>query len=149
MNESGGRRTLDRVTIMPIVMQALLADGAGPEGDPDEVGMARVVSRGAGTLAGAPVAKEAFGRLGVRWRALIDEGAAVLDGDAVAELGGPTAAMRGASATALGFLTRLSAVASGTREPAPEDPLEAYAATLRLSGRLPVGHDGPTFRLQM
>lgn len=140
---------LDRVTIMPIVMQALIADDARPQGDPDEVGTARVIAEGSGVLAGVPVAKEAFGRMGVRCRVLMPEGSHLHDITEVAELGGPVAAMRGAATTALRFLTRLSAVASGAAEPAPDDPLDAYAAALRLSGQDRVGHDGPSFRVEI
>jgi nicotinate-nucleotide pyrophosphorylase len=139
---------LDRVTIMPIVMEALLSDGARPHGDPDDVGIAHVVTAGGGVLAGMPVAKEAFGRMGVRCRATVEEGAMVSEGKQVAELGGPTAAMRGASSTALRFLERLSGVATGVREPAPGDLLDAYAAAFRLSAHDLVGHDGPSFRLE-
>jgi nicotinate-nucleotide pyrophosphorylase len=149
VNANPGQPALDRITIMPIVMEALLSDGARPLGDPDEVGTARVVAAGHGILAGMPVAKEAFGRMGVRCRPLLEEGAMVSEGQQVAELGGPTAAMRGASITALRFLERLSAVASGVREPTPGDPLDAYAAALRLSAHDLVGHDGPSFRLEL
>jgi len=139
---------LDRITIMPVVMQALLDDGAQPLGDPDAVGMGRIVVGGAGILAGMPVAKEAFGRMGVRCRASMAEGAPIADGDQVAELGGPVAAMRGAAPTALRFLTSLSEVASGRRDPERGDPFGDYALALRLSGQDPVGHDGPSFTLE-
>ena len=101
VSDASGTPVLDRITIMPVVMQALLDDGARPSGDPEEVGVGRVVARSAGTLAGMPVAKEAFGRMGVRCRASVSEGAPIVDGDQVAELGGPVAAMRGAAPTAL------------------------------------------------
>ena len=72
-----------------------------------------------------------------------------MDGDQVAELGGPVAAMRGAAPTALRFLTSLSEVASRRREPEPGDPFGDYALALRLSGQDPVGHDGPSFALEI
>ena len=50
-------------------------------------------------VAGLPVAKETFGRLGARFRPLVEDGARVGPGDAVGELGGPLAAMRGAAPT--------------------------------------------------
>ena len=136
---------LDRVTVMTVVMEALLADAARPLGDPDEVDTALVVADGRCVVAGLPVAKEAFGRMGARLRPLVDEGARVAPGDAVAELGGPVAAMRGAAPTALRFLSHLSAIASEQRPAELGDPLEAYAA--RLSPGEPVGDDGPSFHL--
>lgn len=149
MSGSSGAPVLDRITMMPVVMQALLDDGAQPLGDPEEVGVGRIVARGAGTLAGMPVAKEAFGRMGVRCRASVAEGAPFADGDQVAELGGPVAAMRGAAPTALRFLTSLSEVASGRRDPEYGDPFGDYALALRLSVQDPVGHDGPSFALEI
>jgi len=140
-----GAPSLDRVTVMTVVMEALLADGARPEGDPEAVDTARIVADGRCVVAGLPVSKEAFGRMGVRQRPLVDEGARVDPGDAVAELGGPLAAMRGAAPTALRFLAHLSAIASEHRPAQLGDPLDAYAA--RLSPGEPVGDDGPSFHL--
>ena len=137
--------SLDRVTVMTVVMEALLADDVRPLGDPDAVDTARIVADGRCVVAGLPVSKEAFGRLGVRLRPLVDEGSRVEQGDAVAELGGPVAAMRGAAPTALRFLAHLSAIASDQRPAQLGDPLESYAA--RLSPGEPVGDDGPTFHL--
>jgi hypothetical protein len=141
------RPTLDRVTAMSAAMEALVADGAAPQGDPDAVGVGVLLSDAACVIAGLPVAKEAFGRLGARFRPLVDEGGDVTDGDAVAELGGPLAAMRGAAPTAIRLLVRLSAVASDRRVPELDDDLDAYAA--RLSRGEAVGHDGPSFHLEV
>ena len=58
-------------------------------------------------------------------------------------------ACTGAAPTALRFLTALSEVASGRREPEREDPFGDYALALRLSGQDPVGHDGPSFALEI
>ena len=149
MSDGPGTPVLDRITIMPVVMQALLDDDARPLGDPEEVGVGRIVARGAGTLAGMPVTKEAFGRMGVRCRASVAEGARIADGDQVAELGGPVAARGGAAPPALRFLTSMSEVASRRREPDPGDPFGQYALDLRLSGQDPVGHDGPSFTLEI
>jgi hypothetical protein len=44
-------------------------------------------------------------------------------------------------------MTRLSAVASGARPAEPGNGLDAYAA--RLSSPGAVGHDGPSFRLEI
>jgi hypothetical protein len=138
---------LDRLTLLPIVMRALLADDVRPVGDPDEVGMARIICDGEGVLAGIPVAKEMFGRLGGRCRARVDEGAPLRSGDEVADLGGPLAALRGVAPTALRIIDHLSAVASGVLEPDHRDALDVYAAALRLSADASVGDHGPTFRM--
>ncbi len=139
--------TLDRVVVMPIVMQAILEEDVRPNGDPDEVGTGHVICDRAGVLVGLPVAKEAFGRLGARCRAMAEEGSRVTVGVVVAELGGPLAAIRGAAPLAIRMLERLSAIGTGATEATAGDPLEAYAAAVRLSSPYPVGDDGPTFRV--
>jgi nicotinate-nucleotide pyrophosphorylase len=139
--------TLDRVTVMTAVMQALLDDGAAPEGDPDAVGAGVLLADSRCVIGGLPVVKECFGRLGARFRPLVKDGDRIGPGDAVGELGGPLAAMRGAAPTAIRLLTRLSAIASEQRLPEPDDDLETYAA--RLSRGEPVGDDGPSFHLEM
>lgn len=139
--------TLDRVVVMPIVMQAMLEADVRPFGDPDEVGSAELLCDRVGILAGLPVAKEAFGRLGARCRVVAKEGARVEPGAVVAELGGPLAAIRGAAPLAIRMLEHLSAVAAGAVVEVPGDPLDAYAAAVRLSSPDLVGDDGPTFRL--
>jgi nicotinate-nucleotide pyrophosphorylase (carboxylating) len=139
----------DRVALVTAAMRALLDDDVRPSGDPDAVGTARIVCDRAGRVAGLALMREVFGRLGVRSRLLVRDGTAVAPGDVVAEVGGPVAAIRAGAPTALRLLHRLSAVASGELEPAAGDPVEAFAATLRLSAHDPVGHDGPSFRLEM
>jgi hypothetical protein len=140
----------DRVTMMEVVTAALIADGAVPTGDPDEVGTARILTVGGGRVVGIAVAKEAFGRLGARLRPLVDEGASVEAGTPVAELGGPLGAMRAAAPTALRFLERLSAIAAGHDRPDPGAPLDAWAAGIdRLSPPGPFGDDDPSFRLEI
>jgi len=141
----------DRVTMMGVVMSALLADGASPIGDRDEVGTARILAIDpGGRVAGIAVAKEAFARMGVRLRPLVDEGATVEPGTPVAELGGPLGAMRAAGPTALRFLERLSAIAVGHTPPDPGAPLDGWAADLaRLSPPGSVGDDSPSFRLEI
>jgi nicotinate-nucleotide pyrophosphorylase len=140
----------DRLTMMPLVMAALLSDGARPTGDPDAVGTARIVADATGRVAGLAVAKEAFGRMGARCRPLADEGAAVEAGTSIAELGGPLGAIRAAAPTALRLLVRLSSIAAGTERPDPADPLDAWAGELaRLSPPGPVGDDSPSFHLEI
>jgi len=139
----------DRTALVTAAMRALLDDDVRPSGDPDAVGAARVVCDLAGRVAGLALMREVFGRLGVRSRLLVDVGAAMTPGDVVAEVGGPLAAIEAATPTALRLLEASSAIASGVREPDADDPLELFAASLRLSGQDPVGHDGPSFRLEM
>ena len=79
----------DKVTMMEVVMAALIADGASPAGDLDEVGTARIVAVESGRVAGIAVAKEAFARMGVRLRPFVDDAAGVDASTPVAELGGP------------------------------------------------------------
>ena len=138
--------SLDRVTAMTAAMEALLSDGAVAEGDADAVGTGVLVADTGCTVAGLPVAREVFGRLGARFRPLTRDGVRVGAGESIAELGGPLAAMRGAAPTAVRLLVRLSAIASGRRVPEPGDRLDAYAA--RLSRGEPVGDDGPSFHLE-
>ena len=136
-----------RADVLAVVMPALLGVDPASHGDPDEVGTARIVAAGRGLVAGVPIAREAFGRMGSRTRPLVDEGSPIEPGQVVAEVGGPLAAIRAAAPVALDLLTRLSAVASGARAPAPGDVLEAYAS--RLSAAAPVGDDGPSFHLDI
>jgi nicotinate-nucleotide pyrophosphorylase len=142
---------LDRLVAVTAAMEALLADAARADvehgADPDAVGGGVLVADARCVLAGVPVAKEVFGRMGVRLRSLAPEGSLVAAGDVVAELGGPSAAMRGAAPTAIRLLIRLSSVASDLRPPDPDDDLDAYA--VRLSSGDPVGDDGPSFHLEM
>lgn len=135
----------DRADVLAAVMPALLGSDIALPGDPDRVGGATIVAVGEGVVAGLPVVREVFGRLGARTRVLTDDGSRVVDGQVVAEVGGPLAAIHTAGPVALRFLTRLSAVAAGARAPEPGDALDAYAA--RLSAPAPVGDDGPSFRL--
>jgi hypothetical protein len=135
----------DRATILAAVMPALLE--ARPEGGGDEVGAGRIVAVTSGVLAGLPVARETFGRLGVRTRPTAVEGRRLVAAEPVVDVGGPVAAIRVAAPVAIAFLERLSAIASGVREPDLDDALEIYAA--RLSARGPVRDDGPTFRLEL
>ena len=135
----------DRATIAAAVMDELLS--AEVDTTDDAVGVARIVARTDGVFAGAPVVGEIMGRAGVRTRPLVAEGEPVTSGTAVLELGGPLAAIRGVAPLALAWLGRCGAVASGATPPEAGNPIDAYAA--RLSGRAAVGHDGPSFRLEI
>jgi nicotinate-nucleotide pyrophosphorylase len=135
----------DRATIAAAVMDDLVAIeiDAGDE----TVGIARIVARTDAVVAGTAVVREIMGRVGVRARSLVPEGDLVADGTAVIELGGPLAAIRGAAPLALTWLARCGAVASGATPPEAGNPIDAYAA--RLSARAAVGHDGPSFLLEI
>ena len=136
----------DRATILAIVMPDLLAVEP-PEDDPDQPHgtIGTIVADGDGVLAGVPVAAEICGRLGVRCRALVGEGAAIAGTTSVAEVGGAIAAVRGAAPVALAWLTRLSAVATGAAPPESEHPMDAWAAG--LSRPEATRQAGPSFRL--
>jgi nicotinate-nucleotide pyrophosphorylase len=115
--------------------------------DDDGVGLARIVCDAGGVCAGMAVVKEIFARVGARTRPLVADGAIVGPAAAVADVGGPLAAIRGAAPLALTWLHRLSAVASGAASPEAGNPLDAYAARLSAPGA--VGHDGPSFHLEL
>jgi nicotinate-nucleotide pyrophosphorylase len=134
----------DRATVVAAIMPDVMSirlDVAD-----DEVGLARVLSQDGGVCAGLFVAKELFARVGARTRPLVGEGDVVGPAEAVAEVGGPLTAIRGAAPLALTWLQRLSAVASGASPPQPGDALDAWAA--RLSAPGVVRHDGPSFRVE-
>ncbi|MDP9341315.1 MAG: hypothetical protein M3Q23_04210 [Actinomycetota bacterium] len=145
---------LDRVEVLVTVTRALaedLAAGEPPEARdiPEEATAGgAIVCRTAGMLAGLTVAKEAFARVGVRLRPLVAEGSRAAPGQHVAEVGGSLRAMLAARDTALRFLERLSAVASGVRVAADGDPLEAYASSF-WPGPAVSGENGPRFELEV
>jgi nicotinate-nucleotide pyrophosphorylase (carboxylating) len=150
-------RELDTVEVLTAVMEALkqdLADGPDlPDVDmPREAvtGTAVIRATESGMLGGLPVARETYRRLGVRMRPLKEEGSALAAGDRAALVGGSVKAILTGRRTALRFLERLSAIASGAVEPDPTDPLEAYAASLRDESATPsVGQNGPRFELEV
>jgi len=148
---------LDPVEVLTAVMEALrddLADGPElPEADDPreaETGTAVIRSTEPGVLAGLPVAKEAFRRLGVRMRPLKEEGSAIAADERVALLGGSLVAIESGSPTAIRFLERLSSIASGGTDPEPNGALERYAASIRSRATAtPVGDNGPRFELEV
>jgi hypothetical protein len=135
----------DRATIAAAVMDDLVTISL--DTDDVAVGVARIVASRGGVFAGAPVVREIMGRVGVRTRSLVAEGKPVVAGTAVLEFGGPIAAIRGVAPLAVTWVTRCGAVASGATAPEAGNPIDAYAA--RLSPRGAVGHDGPSFRLEI
>lgn len=79
-------------------------------------GVARVVVKEAGVLAGGPVARDVFKEIhpAVRVKCLVRDGAWVTRGRAVLEARGPLRSLLSAERTALNFLTHLSGVATLT-----------------------------------
>ncbi|MFL5736836.1 MAG: hypothetical protein ACJ76P_05820 [Actinomycetota bacterium] len=157
MTASEAPPELDQMEVLAAVMEALRDDLAnGPEmpgaDDPRgaETGTAVIRSIDPGILAGLPVAKEAFRRLGVRTRTLKEEGAPVAADERVAVVGGSLRAIESGRRTVLRFLERLSAIASGRAAPDLDDPLECYAASVaRRATATPVGDNGPRFELEV
>ncbi|MEX1095546.1 MAG: carboxylating nicotinate-nucleotide diphosphorylase [Planctomycetales bacterium] len=108
------------------LIEAALAEDLGEAGDvtsraliaEGEQGSVLVTARQPGVLAGGPVARLVFARLDphVEWRPLLDDGAAFAPGTTVAEVVGPVRSLLAGERTALNFLTRLSGVASATRQ---------------------------------
>ena len=157
MTASEAAPELDALEVLTAVMEALrddLEDGPALPGADDpreaETGTAVIRSTEPGVLAGLPVAKEAFRRLGVRMRPLKEEGSALAAGERVALVGGSIQAILSGRRTVLRFLERLSSIASGRSDPDPDDPLERYAASLgtRTTATL-VGDNGPRFELEV
>jgi nicotinate-nucleotide pyrophosphorylase (carboxylating) len=78
---------------------------------------AALIAKGAGVLAGIPVAAEVFRQVdaGAELEELVPDGAAVAPGDVVARVRGPLQALLMAERTALNFVQQLSGVATLTR----------------------------------
>jgi nicotinate-nucleotide pyrophosphorylase len=136
---------LDREVILEAILPEL-RDGvleAATDVPEAATGRAAIVAHGSGILAGLPVAREVYGRMGVRLRALRDEGAPIEPGQRVAEVGGAVRAIRMGAGLALTYLSRLSSVASGRVRP-DGSPLERYAAEIGSAARPPgVGENRP------
>jgi nicotinate-nucleotide pyrophosphorylase (carboxylating) len=147
----------DTVEVLTAVMGALKEDLAGGPDIPDVdmpreavTGTAVIRATEPGILGGLPVARETYRRLGVRMRPLKEEGSALAADERVALVGGSLKAILSGRRTALRFLERLSAIASGAAVPDPSDPLETYAAALRDESATPsVGQNGPRFELEV
>ncbi len=96
-----------------------------PEGDvtsesvvpPGAVSRAIFLAKEDGVLAGLPVARRVFEKLGpgVEFVAEFEDGAAFAKGDALARLKGPTVVLLKGERTALNFLQRLCGIATATR----------------------------------
>jgi nicotinate-nucleotide pyrophosphorylase (carboxylating) len=80
------------------------------------VGVADVVARAAGVVAGLPVAAAVVDIAGAGSLTVVrSDGSAVLPGDVVATIKGPLRELLGAERTVLNFLTHLSGIATATR----------------------------------
>jgi nicotinate-nucleotide pyrophosphorylase (carboxylating) len=114
---------LDPALVRRVVEAALEEDGARHDVTtqalvpPEQQGRGVFVAKGAGVLAGLPVAAAAFAALdaSVRVEPLVAEGAAVAPGDALARVDGPLAPILSAERVALNLLQRLSGIATATR----------------------------------
>lgn len=158
MNQSTAARLrpvgLDPEAVHEIVARAL-AEDLGPDRldvtsaatiPVDQVGVADLVARAAGVVAGLPVAAAVFeeaavmcggtaaptatGAAGcaVAWTARVAEGAWVARGEVLATVSGPVRALLSAERTALNLLCRMSGVATHTR--AWADVLAGTGATV-------------------
>ncbi|HEX6076118.1 MAG TPA: carboxylating nicotinate-nucleotide diphosphorylase, partial [Micromonosporaceae bacterium] len=117
---------LDRQAVARIVGTALDED-LGPDGldvtsvatvPAGQADTADLVARGAGTVAGLPVAAAVFDLASgsaLEFHANVQDGADVRRGDRLGTVSGPTRALLGAERTALNLLCRLSGVATHTR----------------------------------
>jgi nicotinate-nucleotide pyrophosphorylase (carboxylating) len=136
---------LDRTVILEAILRELREGVLEAHSEVPEAatGRARIVAQAGGVLAGLPVAREVYGRMGVRLRALKEEGDRFDRGEAVAEVGGAVRAIRMGAGLALTYLSRLCTVASGRAEP-DGTPLERYAAEIGTEARDPgVGENRP------
>jgi nicotinate-nucleotide pyrophosphorylase (carboxylating) len=122
------------------LVQRALAEDLGDNGDvttlatvsPDEFGVAEIVSRETGVVAGLPVARSVFEVVG-DWRASfepqVSDGDRIEAGDVLAVVRGPMRDLLTAERTALNFLGQLSGVASLTRRWV--DAVEGTGARIR------------------
>ena len=130
---------VDPGDVRRIVATALAEDLAVPPRDltseatipADQVDTAELVARAPGVVAGLPVAAAVFaatsaGRTSFEQR--VEDGAAVVRGDVLAVVTGPTRALLTAERTALNLLCRMSGVATHTRKWA--DALAGAKATV-------------------
>src|SRR2546425_10412570 len=120
---------LDRADVLLAVVRAIHADmESGPPGLEDvpeeQTAAAVILCTRPGVLAGLPVAEEVFRRLGVRLRPHAKDGVTVAAGDRIADVGGALRSILTARRTAVGFLERLSSIATGALDPDPGDPLD-------------------------
>lgn len=115
---------LDLRSVRPLLRQALLEDGAWKDRTTQAVipsnlrARGEVLAKGEGVLAGLPIVKEVYRLLNkaCRMRVLQSEGAKVRAGMKVALLEGPASALLSGERVSLNLLSRLSGVATLTRQ---------------------------------
>lgn len=124
MTEIGG---LDPVWVGDLVLRALAEDLGGPDGvdvtsvatiPATQVDTVEVIARASGVIAGLTVAEAVFVAAGVDPAGVtthLADGDAVVRGDVLATIVGPTRALLTAERTALNLLCRASGVATHTR----------------------------------
>lgn len=113
----------DPTLVSRIITAALEEDGARNDVTthalvpPDQRGCGTILCKARGVVAGLPVAETAFATLdaNVRFQALVQEGALLAPGDALARVEGPLASVLSGERVALNFLQRLSGIATLTR----------------------------------
>jgi nicotinate-nucleotide pyrophosphorylase len=130
---------LDPAEVAGIVARAL-AEDLGPDGldvtsvatiPAGQTGVADLVARADGVVAGLPVARAVFDATSggtASWVEQAKDGAAVARGDVLATVAGPIRALLTAERTALNLLCRMSGVATHTR--AWADALAGTGATV-------------------
>ena len=116
---------LDPEAVERTVRMALAEDLGGPSGvdvtsvatiAAEQTGVADLVARADGVVAGLPVAALVFDLAGAgAFESAVPEGARVSRGDVLATVAGPVRALLSAERTALNLLCRLSGVATHTR----------------------------------
>ena len=122
------------------IVRVALAEDLGPAGDvttlatvaPELVGVARLVSREAGVVAGLPVAAGVYAAVGgarVTVTPHVADGARIAPGDVLATIEGPMRDLLTGERTALNLLGQLSGVASLTRRWV--DAVEGTGARIR------------------
>ena len=116
--------TEDVLSAAAPLIELSIAEDIGP-GDatseavlpPDLILHGRIVAKGAGVIAGLPVAEAVFSRVdpALGFTAHVQDGASVAPGDLVAEVVGPGRGMLAAERIALNFLQHLSGIATLAR----------------------------------
>jgi nicotinate-nucleotide pyrophosphorylase (carboxylating) len=116
--------TLDRAAVARIIETALAEDlGTGDVTSlatipAEQAGVADLVARAPGVVAGLPVASDVFAAASgcsLAFEEKVRDGAVVARGDVLATVAGPTRAILAAERTALNLLCRMSGVATHTR----------------------------------
>jgi nicotinate-nucleotide pyrophosphorylase (carboxylating) len=128
------------------LLRLALREDLGGEGDvtsraifTDEQGLARLVAKQDGILAGGPFFKEVFATLNpaLTVTLLMDEGSPLARGDVVAEVSGPVVSILEGERTAINFISFLSGIATVTGECTAAARLTGEAVLLDTRKTLP------------